>query len=77
MSTSPNLGLTLTPESESSKRFIDFRTELAGDQSTSNMMKIDAAIKEDRDAIDALEEDTESLKTTPFTWGMLKNGFSG
>jgi len=41
------------------------------------MMKIDAAIKEDRDAIDALEEDTESLKTTPFTWGMLKNGFSG
>lgn len=70
MALSPNIGLTLTPESEISKRFIDFRTELAGDSDGSNMMIIDAEIQ-------AVKDRCGSLEDTPFTWGMLKNGFSG
>lgn len=68
MAKSPKLGLTLTPASESTKRFVDFRTELAGDSPESNMMILD---KEVGKVIDRCEE----YDTKPFTWGMLKNGF--
>lgn len=69
MSKSPNIGLTLTPYSESSKKFIDFRTELAGDGEDSNMMIIDSEIG-------ILKTQAETISGTPFTWGMLKGGFS-
>ena len=72
MSKSPNINLSLTPRSEGSKKFIDFRTELAGDSEESNMMIIDneiAAIKKRCDGYDGVHE-------APFTWGMLKSGFS-
>ena len=67
MALSPKLGLTLTPASESTKKFIDFRSELAGDSATSNMMIIDTELGK---VIDRCEE----YDTTPFTWGMLKTG---
>lgn len=67
MSKSPNLGLTLTAASEKTKRFADFRTELAGDAETSNMMIIDRELGK---VIDRCEE----YDTTPITWGNLKNG---
>lgn len=55
---SPNLGLILTPKSEGSKRFIDFRTELAGDNESSNMMILDKAFadmsKDQSDHINSL-----------------------
>lgn len=67
MATSPKLGLTLTPASEDSKTFLDFRTELSGDQSTSNMMILDTEVGN-------LKEKCEEYDTHPFTWGMLKSG---
>lgn len=67
MAKSPKLGLTITPASESTKRFIDFRSELAGDSPESNMMILDAEVGK---VIDRCEE----YDTKPFTWGMLKNG---
>lgn len=68
MSKSPNIGLTLTPASDKSKTFIKFRTELAGEDSGSNMMIIDSEIAALKDAIN-------NISLQPFTWGMLKNGF--
>ena len=41
---SPNYNLTLTPEAENTKTFKTYRTELSGDGSNSNMMKIDSAL---------------------------------
>ncbi len=67
MDKSPNLGLTLTPRGEGTKRFIDFRDELAGDGKTSNMMILDEKVGEVIDRCKAYD-------TQPFTWGMLKNG---
>lgn len=67
MSKSPNLGLTLTSESESDKKFKDFRKEIAGDGDDSNMMIIDTEVG-------AIKQQYEELNTKPFTWGMLKNG---
>lgn len=69
MATSPKLGLALTSSSESTKKFIDFRTELAGDSPTSNMMILDTEVGK---VIDRCNE----YDTKPFTWGMLKNGFA-
>lgn len=65
MSKSPKLGLTLTPASESSKTFIAFRTELAGDSADSNMMILDAEVGKLKEKCDA-----------PFTWEMMKNGLN-
>lgn len=67
MAKSPKLGLTLTPSTESTKRFIDFRTELAGDSPESNMMILD-------EKVGGVIERCEEYDTKPFTWGMLKNG---
>ena len=53
MAKSPNLGLNITPESESTKRFLEWRTELAGTGSDSNMMIIDAAVAAAQDTADA------------------------
>lgn len=50
MSTSTNLGLTLTSASEAEKNFLTWRSELAGD-TDSNMTKIDTAIGEIRDSL--------------------------
>ncbi len=67
MALSPKLGLTVTSASETSKPFRDFRTELAGDNATSNMMIIDAELGRVKDRC-------EEYDASPFTWGMLKNG---
>ncbi len=67
MAKSPKLGLTLTPSSESTKKFLAFRTEMAGDSPTSNMMILDAAVGKVADRC-------EEYDTQAFTWGMLKNG---
>lgn len=67
MDKSPNLGLHLTPESDSQKKFIDYRTELSGDGGDSNMMILDAKMKELMDSID-------KCRKKAFTWGDLKNG---
>lgn len=69
MSKSPKLGLTLTPATESLKSFIDFRTELAGDSTESNMMILDTEVGE-------IKEKCNEYDTTPFTWGKLKNGLN-
>lgn len=59
MAKSPKLGLAITPASESTKRFIDFRTELAGDSPESNMMILDTEVGK---VIDRCEEyDTKAL----------------
>ena len=68
MDKSPFLALALTPTEDNQKKFIVFRTEMAGDGETSNMMIIDAVIR-------ALSERQDSVENTEFTWGMLKNGF--
>lgn len=68
MSKSPNIGLTLTAESETEKRFMTFRTELSGEKEDSNMMIIDTEFG-------VLKEQCDKHDNTPFTWGMLKNGF--
>ena len=67
MAKSPKLGLTLTPASESTKKFLEFRTEMAGDSPTSNMMILDAAVGKVADRC-------EEYDTQPFTCGMLKSG---
>lgn len=82
MSKSPNIGLNLTPNSENTKTFIDFRTELAGDEDDSNMMIIDAEIgKISSDieiinqTINDLDTDVETIKRDygeAVTWGTLK-----
>lgn len=69
MSKSPYLNLTLTPESENTKKFAVWRVEMAGDAATSNMMLIDAKMQE-------LAESIGNIKLTAFTWGDLKNGSS-
>lgn len=69
MSKSPYLNLELTPESDGSKKFSVWRTEMAGDDATSNMMLIDQKMKELADSI-------SSVKPTSFTWGDLKRGSS-
>lgn len=69
MSKSPKLGLALTPASESTKNFIDFRSELAGDSSDSNMMILDTELGR-------VKERCEEYDTQPFTWGMLKLGLN-
>lgn len=69
MSKSPYLELTLTPASEGDKKFSVWRTEMAGDEETSNMMLIDAKMRE-------LAESVANIKLTAFTWGDLKNGTS-
>ncbi len=68
MTKSPKLGLTLTPASESTKNFVDFRSQLAGDSTDSNMMILDTEVGKVKDRCEVYD-------TQPFTWGMLKNGF--
>lgn len=46
MSKSPNLNLTLTAESESAKKFLQWRKEMAGTDSDSNLMILDTVIAE-------------------------------
>lgn len=46
MSLSPNIGLTLTPLSETTKTFQEWRRQLSGDGDGSNMMIIDREIGE-------------------------------
>ena len=60
MSKSPNIGLTLTPQTESTKRFLDFRTELAGDTEDSNMMIIDTEIGAVYERCDGIDADIEN-----------------
>lgn len=69
MAKSPRIGLTVTPASESSKPFLEFRTELAGDSESSNMMIIDKMIGEIQDGdagrdtkLDALTQDANALQ---------------
>ncbi len=70
MNSTPFLRLPLTPAADDQKKFIAFRTEVAGDGDGSSLMIIDAAIKD-------LDERTSSVENTQFTWGMLKRGFPG
>ena len=65
MNKSPNLGLHLTPASNTGKTFLDYRTELSGDQSDSNMMVIDQEIGGIKRSI-----------SSPVTWEMLSKGIS-
>lgn len=66
---SPYLNLELTPKTEGDKKFAVWRTEMSGDEDTSNMMLIDRKMKELADKI-------SQIKLTAFTWGDLKNGSS-
>lgn len=67
MPESPTIGLHLTPESEETKIFREWRTEMSGDDENSNLMIIDSAFKDVQDKITEID-------STPITWGMLKNG---
>ena len=66
---SPYLNLELTPKTDGDKKFAVWRTEMSGDEDTSNMMLIDRKMKELADKI-------SQIKFTAFTWGDLKNGSS-
>lgn len=68
MSKSPNIGLTLTPSSDNEKKFLAFRTEIAGDSDESNMMILDKEI--------AALKAQYGVLVTQITWGHLKNGLS-
>ena len=61
MSKSPNIGLTLTPASEDTKNFKDFRTELAGDSSDSNMMILDTEIGDVKSRCDGFDTDIDNV----------------
>lgn len=63
MAKTPNLNLNITPASESTKRFLDFRKELAGNDKESNMMILDEVVG-----------NMKTKLTKAITWGMLKNG---
>lgn len=67
MAKTPKLNLNYTPAAELTKRFIDFRTELAGEDADSNMMILDTKVGEIIDKLAAYDGQ-------PFTWGMVKNG---
>lgn len=69
MDKSPFLGLSLTPVSEGNKKFIVFRTEIAGDDDGSNMMLIDTAISN-------LSKRQGMMESAKFTWGTLKDGYA-
>lgn len=58
MALTPNLGLTITPLDESTKRFVDFRSEIAGDSPTSNMVIIDTEFGKLQVKIEEYEADT-------------------
>lgn len=60
MAKTPNINLTTTALTDTTKTFKTFRDEMAGTGATSNMMIIDKEIG--------------AIKTTPLTWGMLKYG---
>ena len=49
--------------------FLDFRKELAGDESTSNMMILDKEVG-------SLKDKMTQYESSGLTWGMLKNGLS-
>lgn len=67
MATTPNIGLTTTALTDTTKTFRTFRNELAGTASTSNMMIIDTEVG-------ALKTWKSGLNQSPLTWGMLKYG---
>lgn len=64
-STTPNLRLALTGVSGEDKNmlFETWRTQMSGEDATSNMQIIDAAISEDRERIAALEEKGGAVST--------------
>lgn len=61
MSKSPNIGLTLTPASESTKNFVKFRTELAGDSLDSNMMILDTEIGSVKERCNGFDTDIKDI----------------
>lgn len=69
MHKSPHLNLNLTPEI-TDENFLSWRLKENGLAGDSNMMILDAAAG-------ALQEWQDEKDTTPFTWGMLKNGLRG
>ena len=70
MPESPNIGLKLTPRTNTGKKFIDWRTEMSGLEEDSNLMKIDGEIKNIHDSIDEHERD-KADKAEPSTAGNL------
>ena len=64
MSTTTNLGLTLTGEGQADvqKLFLTWRNEMSGETGTSNMEKIDAAYGEMAETIENLTTATEDIK---------------
>lgn len=76
MTNTPYLGLPLTPAADDQKKFLVFRTEIAGDTADSALVKIDNAIKTTDEKTEELSERINAVEETKFTWGMLKDGFS-
>jgi len=75
MPESPNIGLKLTPKTNTGKKFIDWRTEMSGLEEDSNLMIIDGEIKKIYDSIDEHEAST-NIHTTPqekTTWNGKAN----
>ena len=70
MPKSPNIGLELTPRTDTSKKFINYRTEMSGIEEDSNLMIIDGEIKKIHDSIDEHERD-KADKAEPSTAGNL------
>jgi hypothetical protein len=63
MPKTPNIGLTLTPESDDQKTFLTFRTELAGDGADSNMLIIDTEIEDINGKLATMDEMIEGIAT--------------
>lgn len=76
MTSTPFLGLPLTPAADDQKKFLVFRTEIAGDSDNSALMKIDNAVKGIDEKADGLATHVSAIEDTKFTWGMLKDGLS-
>lgn len=70
MATTPEIGLYVTPASDTTTDLIVWLQNIAGDSALSNMMLIDAAVG-------AVREWQDRKDATPITWGMLKNGLGG
>lgn len=70
MATTPEIGLYVTPASDTTTDLIVWLQNIAGESDSSNMALIDAAVK-------SVREWQSRKDVTPITWGMLKNGLGG
>ena len=55
MATTPNYGFTVYASTDTSVKFLDFRTSIAGTATSSNFYKIDSLLKTVNDTLDTMD----------------------